>query len=71
MRKDIMTTSAPTCRCCKKKASDLLEYKMAAEEEGNGMTPDSYVRENEGTYDEELNSFICTTCYVKKIRGQR
>jgi hypothetical protein len=53
----------PMCVGCGKKPSELREYVDMAEEEG--MTPDEYVRREEGTYNRENGHFLCTPCYVK------
>jgi hypothetical protein len=46
-----------------KKASELEEYIEIAKVEE--MTPDDYVREEEGTYNPENGHFLCTPCYVE------
>ena len=53
-----------SCKCCGKHPKDILEYKMAAEEEGYG-TPEAYVWANEGTLNKKTGLFYCTDCYIK------
>jgi hypothetical protein len=50
------------CKICKKIPSEIEEYVEAAKEEN--MTPDDYVREEEGTFNAETGQFYCTNCYV-------
>ena len=52
----------PVCIGCKKYPRDLEEYVEAAEEEK--ITPDAYVRHNEGTYNPINGHFLCTDCYI-------
>ena len=58
-----MTRESPVCIGCGKKPTEIAEYVEAAEHED--MTPDSYVRSEEGTYNRESNRFACTKCYVE------
>lgn len=52
----------PICTGCNKKPAELEEY---SEPEIIGdMTPDDYVRSEEGTYNPETGHFLCTDCYV-------
>jgi len=53
----------PLCVGCNKKAGELEEYIEIAKEEG--MTPEDYVREEEGTYNRLNGHFLCTPCYCK------
>ncbi len=50
------------CKNCGKHPCDLEEYKSAALEAE--MTPEAYVRKEEGTYNPETDLFYCTPCYV-------
>lgn len=50
------------CIGCKKKPSEIEEYVEVAADEG--MTPDDYVREEEGTFNRDNGHFLCTDCYV-------
>lgn len=57
-----MDKPQPICRGCNKKPSELEEY--TEPEVLDGMTPDEYVRAEEGTYNRETGGFLCTNCYV-------
>lgn len=57
------TAPIPFCTGCNKPATEILEYVDVAEEEG--MTPDEYVRELEGTYNHNNGHFLCTACYIE------
>lgn len=59
-----MKPASPTCIVCKKKPQEIEEYRAAAECEHPRMTPDEYVRREEGTYNRETNQFTCTECYM-------
>lgn len=52
----------PLCTGCNKNPDQIEEYVEIAKEEG--MTPDAYVRSEEGTYNRETGHFLCTDCYV-------
>jgi hypothetical protein len=52
----------PLCIGCNKHPDEIEEYVETARDEG--MTPDEYVREEEGTYNKSNGHFLCTTCYV-------
>ena len=52
----------PICVGCDKTPDQLPEYVSIAEEEG--MSPDEFVRTEEGTYNKENGHFLCTPCYV-------
>lgn len=63
---DAMTTvqfPEPICTGCGKRPHELAEYVDAAKE--SRMTPDAYVRAEEGTYNRENGHFLCTDCYVR------
>ncbi|MBW2037426.1 MAG: hypothetical protein JRI41_08110 [Deltaproteobacteria bacterium] len=51
------------CRICGKEPKQIGEYIHAAEEEG--ISPEEYVREEEGTYNQFTELFYCTECYIK------
>jgi hypothetical protein len=51
------------CIGCGKHPHEIEEYVEAAKEEK--MTPDDYVRQEEGTYNPKNGHFACTTCYIK------
>ena len=48
---------------CKKIPAELEEY-FLPEIIGDDMTPDEYVRAEEGTYNPDNGHFLCTPCYV-------
>ena len=52
----------PICHYCKKHPAEIDEYIEAAEVEE--ITPDDYVRAEEGTYNPETGNFACTACYI-------
>jgi hypothetical protein len=53
----------PICIGCGKRPAELEEYVEASGLED--MTPDAYVRREEGTYNEANGHFLCTPCYVR------
>lgn len=53
----------PICIGCDKRPHQIQEYlDMAAEDM---MTPDEWVKGEEGTYNSTNGHFYCTECYVK------
>lgn len=52
----------PICTYCGKRPHQLEEYIVAAAY--LEMTPDEYVREEEGTYNISNGHFACTDCYI-------
>lgn len=52
----------PICSVCRKIPDELLEYTIIAAD--LGMTPDAYVRAEEGTYNVDEDAFFCTKCYI-------
>ena len=50
------------CAVCKHTPDELTEYVDSAS--GCGITPDEYVRTEEGTLDIFSGMFVCTPCYV-------
>lgn len=50
------------CRGCGKAPHEIEEYVIEAKEEG--VTPEQWVKDNEGTYD-LAQRFWCTLCYIK------
>jgi hypothetical protein len=52
----------PVCIGCGKHPDQLDEYVEAARD--FEITPDQYVRQEEGTYNRENGHFLCTPCYV-------
>ena len=53
----------PLCVGCNKTPSEIPEYMGAADEEG--ITPEEYVRMEEGTYNPRNGHFLCTSCYIR------
>jgi hypothetical protein len=58
-----MSKDSPHCLRCGKTPAQLDEYTLPAKDED--MTPDEYVRDQEGTYNPDNNLFACTECYVE------
>ena len=54
--------TSPVCAYCGKRPEQLGEYLDASAE--TGLSPDDYVREEEGTYDPATDRFCCTDCYI-------
>lgn len=50
-------------KCCGQKPEEIIEYIVEADEEG--ITPEQFVVENEGTFNPVTGRFYCTNCYVK------
>lgn len=50
------------CKICGKEPNELQEYISAAYEEK--ITPEEYVRREEGTFNKETEQFYCTACYI-------
>lgn len=59
------TGAVPVPRCvgCGKRPGEIEEYIQCAEDED--MTPEEYVREEEGTFNRHNGHFYCTDCYIK------
>ena len=57
---------SPTCFACGKSPAQILEYVGASDPENYGyrISPDDYVRREEGTYNPQTNRFACTSCYI-------
>lgn len=51
------------CKICGREPSEIDEYIEMAEIEG--MTPEEYVRQEEGTFNHNTEMFYCTDCYIK------
>ena len=54
--------TVPICAGCQKTAGQIEEYVEAAEAEG--VTPEEYVRSEEGTFNPSNGHFLCTDCYI-------
>lgn len=59
----IRTQPEVICVGCNKRPSQLKEYAELAKE--LHITPDEYVRKEEGTFNWENGHFLCTPCYIK------
>lgn len=58
-----MPKPTPVCIGCKLRPGDIPEYiEMASLED---MTPEEFVRTEEGTYNLDNGHFACTTCYIR------
>lgn len=55
--------SEPICFRCGKKASEIEEYRELAEDDGHDDF-ERLIREEEGTYNPQTNTFACTPCYI-------
>lgn len=53
----------PICVGCNTAPCDLEEY--IKQGRANDMTPDAFVRAEEGTYNRDNGHFLCTDCYIK------
>ena len=53
---------SPVCKGCSKHPAQIQEYVDAAKAEG--ISPDEFVRHNEGTYNKKNGHFLCTDCYI-------
>lgn len=51
------------CKLCGLEPHELKSVNKFAKE--NGMTPEEFVRELEGTYNKETELFYCDDCYIK------
>lgn len=52
----------PICIGCNKHPDEIKEYVAMGQLED--MTPDDFVREEEGTYNPSNGHFLCTSCYI-------
>jgi hypothetical protein len=51
------------CKVCGKQPNEISEYKTQAKV--YKITPEEYVRQEEGTYNLKTGLFYCTSCYIK------
>lgn len=58
-----MSNSQPVCVGCNNIPSQIEEYVDMAE--AAGLSPDDFVRQEEGTYNPENGHFACTDCYIR------
>ena len=55
----------PLCVGCGKRPDEIDEYVDAANEcDDETITPDVYVRSEEGTYNKKNGHFLCAECYI-------
>lgn len=59
----MMRHPALHCKGCGRRPDEIREYVIEAQQ--YAMTPDQFVRADEGTYNPDDGSFICTECYFK------
>ena len=52
-----------SCRGCQKSPYELSEYLDGATEAD--ITPEEYVKLEEGTYNPVTGGFLCTECYIR------
>lgn len=57
-----VTNRKYVCVRCLKSPGELTEYREVAKREG--MTPEEFVRTNEGTLNPANGHFACTACYI-------
>ena len=53
----------PLCTGCNKHPEQIEEFIESAAEEG--ISPDDFVRTEEGTYNPANGHFLCTDCYIR------
>ena len=53
----------PFCIGCIKTPDEIYEYSQDATE--SSLSPDEYVKREEGTYNSKNGHFLCTACYIK------
>lgn len=58
-----MSNLAPICMKCHRPPWDIPECRAMARD--FQVTPDVFVRENDGTYNPASGLFACDTCYIK------
>ena len=73
--KEKITKPPIKCAVCKKRPEDIDEYQDEViawneglpqnESLGAPINEDSYVVDQEGTFNKENNLFVCTTCYLR------
>lgn len=51
------------CKVCKKEPKEILSVVMYAKEEG--MSPEEFIQECDGTYNSRTKEFYCNNCYIK------
>ena len=53
----------PICTGCNRMPDEIYEYSKEATQ--SSLSPDEYVRREEGTYNQYNGHFLCTMCYIK------
>lgn len=53
----------PFCTGCDLTPDQISEYSQ--DMTGSNLSPDEYVKREEGTYNRENGHFLCTSCYIK------
>lgn len=59
----VMDMPGPICTYCNRRPNEIEEYVMMAKE--LEITPDDYVRMEEGTYNPINGHFACDSCYIR------
>lgn len=60
---DICNHVAPYCPGCKKQAPEIASVQQFATE--FGMSPEEFVRVEEGTYNPGNEHFLCDDCFIR------
>lgn len=55
------------CEFCLRKPSEIEDYIVAADE--CDLSPNEYVKKEEGSYNRSTKTFCCPTCYSKMCRA--
>lgn len=59
---DTCPHATPFCPACQRQAHEIPDVKMFAKE--NGLTPEEFVRQEEGTYNPSSEHFLCDRCFI-------
>lgn len=54
------------CRGCGRTPNEIQEYVVEVRHDDRYDSPAEFVRDNDGTYDADTQSFLCTKCYVER-----
>lgn len=54
--------AAPLCPACGRQAADIPDVVMFGKE--NGLSPEEFVRQEDGTYNPASEHFLCDTCFI-------
>ena len=60
--RQISNDPKPFCIGCIRVPDEIYEYQSSANE--MGVSPDAYVKQEEGTYNPKNGHFLCTKCYI-------